>query len=179
MLSSVVNSLTYRVLSICVFTYLWQFFSNLYILLWQKTMKFVDFFGEMWLNCGWYFLHSLLEHFLENAYCLCSVWFPNQQKCVYFGIFWHDFVLFCCETFLRTFSNYLSHVLFIFFFKNHVFSCFSEKIIIMISPSGTASYMTEWWSFAQVCENFIYMFSCFFFVENVIILYGLLFTYFV
>ena len=126
-LSSVVNSLAYCVLSHLFFTYLWHFFSNLYILLWQKTMKFVDFFGEIWLNCGWYFLHSLLEHFLEKAYCLCSVWFPNQQKCVYFGIFWHAFVLFCCETFLRTFSNYLSHVLFIFFFKNHVFSCFSGK----------------------------------------------------
>ena len=155
MLSSVVNSLTYCVLSHMFFTYLWYFLAIYTYFCDKKTMTFVDFFGEIWLNCGWYFLHSLLEHFLEKAHCLCSVWFPNQQKCVYFGFFWHDFVLFCCETFLHTFSNYLSHVLFIFFFKNHVFSCFSGTKIIMISPSGTASYMTEWWSFAQVCEIFI------------------------
>ena len=149
-LSSVVNSLTYRVLSHLFVLHICDiFFSNLYILLWQKTMKFVDFFGEIWLNCGWYFLHSLLEHFLEKAYCLYSVWFPNCQKCVYFGHFLHDFVLFFLWDYLRTFSNYLSHVL--FFFSSSKIMCFHvfQKRIIMISPSGTASYMTEWWSFRQ------------------------------
>ena len=145
----------------------------------KKTMKFVDFFGEIWLNCGWYFLHSLLEHFLEKAYCLCSVWFPNQQKCVYFGFFWHDFVLFCCETFLRTFSNYLSRVLFIFFFKNHVFSCFSEYNNYHDFPFRHCIVHGR---MMVICTSFwkLYL-TCFlvFFVENVIILYALLFTYFV
>ena len=155
MLSSVVNSLTYRVLSHLFFTYLWHFFSNLYILLWQKTMKFVDFFGEIWLNCGWYFLHSLLEHFLEKAYCLCSVWFPNQQKCVYFGFF--GMILYCFVVRLFYVLFRIIYHMFCSFFSSKImcFHVFRKTIIIMISPSGTASYMTEWWSFAQVCENYI------------------------
>ena len=127
MLSSVVNSLTYRVLSHLFFYIFVTFFSNLYILLWQKNMKFVDFFGEIWLNCGWYFLHSLLEHFLEKAYCLCSVWFPNQQKCVYFGIFlacvctvllW-DFFTYFFELFIICFVHFVlqKSCVFMFFGK--------------------------------------------------------------
>ena len=178
MLSSVVNSLTYCVLSHLFFTYLWHFFSNLYILLLQKTMKFVDFFYEIWLNYDWHFLHSLLEHFLEKAYYLCSVWFPNQQKCVYFGIFWHAFVLFCCETFLRTFSNYLSYVLFILFFKNHVFSCFSENNNYHDFPFRHCIVHDR---MMVICASLwkFYLNIFLFFVENVIILYTLLCTYFV
>jgi len=34
---------------------------------------------------------------------------PKSSKMSIFWDFLHDFVLFCWETFLRTFSNYLSH----------------------------------------------------------------------
>ena len=145
MLSSVVNSLTYRVLSTCVFTYLWHFLSMYTHFCDKKLWHLSTFFGEIWLNCGWYFLHSLLEHFLEKAYCLCSVWFPNQQKCVYFGFF--GMILYCFVVRLFYVLFRIIYHMFCSFFSSKImcFHVFRNTIIIMISPSGTASYMTESW----------------------------------
>ena len=121
MLSSVVNSLTYCVLSHMFFYIFVTFFSNLYILLWQKNYEICRLFGEILLNCCRYFCIRFWGHFLEKSCCLCSVWFPNQQKCAYLCVIFAWFCTVFCETFYVLFLLFLSHVLYIFSSTNHVF----------------------------------------------------------
>ena len=137
MLSSMVNSLTYRVLSTCVFTYLWQFFSNLYILLWQTNYEICRLFWwnmtQLWLVLFAFTFGALFGKSLLSMQCLG----PKLSKMC---IFWTFFAWFCTVflwDYLRTFSNYLSPILFHFFLqKSCFFSCFSrKKRIIMISAS--------------------------------------------
>ena len=155
MLSSVVNSLTYCVLSHMFFYIFVTFFSNLYILLWQKTMKFVDFFDEIWLNYDWHFLHSLWSTFWKKV-TIYAVFGSQISKNVYIlGFF--CMILYCFVVRLFYILFRIIYHMFCSFVSSKImgFHVFRKNIIIMISPSGTASYMTEWWSFAQVCENYI------------------------
>ena len=155
MLSSVVNSLTYRVLSHLFFTYLWHFLAIYTYFcdkkLWNLStflMKYdsimtgtfcIHFWSTFWKKLTVYAVFGsqisknvyILGFFGMLLYC-----FVVRLFYVLFRIIYHMFCSFCSS-------------------KIMCFHVFRKTIIIMISPSGTASYMTEWWSFAQVCENVI------------------------
>ena len=147
MLSSVVNSLTYRVLSHLFFTYLWHFLVIYSYFcdkkLWNLSTFLVKYdsivVGTFAFTFGALFGKSLLsmQCLVPKSAKMCIFWDLLDWFCTV--LLW-DFFTYFFELFITCFVH--------FFFKNHVFSCFSENIIIMISPSGTASYMTEWWSFA-------------------------------
>ena len=178
MLSSVVNSLTYRVLSHLFFTYLWQFFSNLYILLWQKNYEICRLFWwnmtQLWLVLFAFTFGALFGKNLLSMQCLV----PKSAKMC---IFW-DFLAWFCTVLLWDFFTYFFE-LFItcfvhFFFKNHVFSCFSENNNYHDFPFRHCIVHDR---MMVICTSLwkLYLNVSLFFVENVIILYALLFTYFV
>ena len=127
MLSSVVNSLTYRVLSHLFFYIFVTFFSNLYILVWQKTMKFVDLFGEIWLNCIGTFCIPFWSTFWKKLTVYAVFGSQISKKC----IFW-DFLAWFCTVLLWNFFTYffeLCITCFVHFFlqKSCVFMFFGKK----------------------------------------------------
>ena len=144
MLSSVVNSLTYCVLSHLFFTYLWHVFSNLYILLWQKLWHLSTFL----MKYDSIMTGTFCIHFWSTFWKKLTVYavFGSQiSKNVYilgfFGMLLYCFVVRLFYVLFR-----IIYHMFCSFFSSKImcFHVFRKTIIIMISPSGTASYMTEW-----------------------------------
>ena len=148
MLSSVVNSLTYCVLSHMFFTYLWHFLA-IYTYFCDK---------KLW-NLSTFLMKY--DSIMTGTFCI-HFWSTFWKKLTVYAVFgsqisknvyiWGFFLAWFCTVLLWDFFTYffeLFIICFVHFFlqKSCVFMFFG-KIIIMISPSGTASYMTEWWSFA-------------------------------